>query len=127
MQINGKKIKKGDIVICESTVYPGCTEEKCVPILEKFSGLKFNRDFFCGYSPERINPGDKIHTISNVKKITSGSTPEITDLIDRLYNEIINAGTHKAPSIRVAEAAKIIENTQRDLNIAFINIYFLIN
>jgi UDP-N-acetyl-D-galactosamine dehydrogenase len=117
----GKIIKKGDLIIYESTVYPGCTEEVCVPILEKFSNLKFNQDFFCGYSPERINPGDKKHTISNIKKITSGSTPEILDLVDSLYNEIISAGTHKASSIKVAEAAKVIENTQRDINIALIN------
>ncbi len=116
-----KNIKKKDLIIFESTVYPGCVEEECVPILEKFSGLKFNQDFFCGYSPERINPGDKYHTISNIKKITSGSTPEIADLVDDLYNEIIKVGTHKAPSIKVAEAAKVIENTQRDLNIALIN------
>ena len=114
-------LKKKDIVIYESTVYPGCVEEKCVPILEKFSKLKFNKDFYCGYSPERINPGDKNHTISNIKKITSGSTPQIANLIDDLYNEIITAGTHKAPNIKVAEAAKVIENTQRDLNIALIN------
>ena len=117
----GKYIKKDDIIIFESTVYPGCVEDECVPVLEKFSGLKFNQDFFCGYSPERINPGDKNHTISNIKKITSGSTPEIADLIDDLYNEIINVGTHKAQSIKIAEAAKVIENTQRDLNIALIN------
>tara|TARA_B100000989_G_scaffold145077_1_gene108094 strand:- start:13864 stop:15114 length:1251 start_codon:yes stop_codon:yes gene_type:complete len=117
----GEIIKKGDLIIYESTVYPGCTEEECVPLLEKFSGLKYNKDFYCGYSPERINPGDKIHTISNVKKITSGSTLKISNLVDKLYNEIITAGTHKAPSIKVAEAAKIIENTQRDLNIAFVN------
>ena len=117
----GKIIKEGDLIIYESTVYPGCTEEVCVPILEKFSNLKFNQDFFCGYSPERINPGDKKHTISNIKKITSGSTPKILDLIDSLYNEIITAGTHKASSIKVAEAAKVIENTQRDINIALIN------
>ena len=117
----GKIIKKGDLVIYESTVYPGCVEEECVPILEKFSELNFNKDFFCGYSPERINPGDREHTISNIKKITSGSTNEIADLVDILYNEIITVGTHKAPSIRVAEAAKVIENTQRDLNIALIN------
>ena len=117
----GNFIKKKDLVIYESTVYPGCVEEKCVPILEKFSGLKFNIDFFCGYSPERINPGDKDHTISNIKKITSGSTFKIAELIDDLYNEIITAGTHKAPSIKIAEAAKVIENTQRDLNIALIN------
>ncbi len=117
----GKNIKKGDLVIYESTVYPGCIEEECVPVLEKFSALKFNKDFFCGYSPERINPGDKYHTISNIKKITSGSTIEIADLVDELYNEIITVGTYKAPSINVAEAAKVIENTQRDLNIALIN------
>ena len=114
-------IKKGDLIIYESTVYPGCIEEECVPILERFSKLNFNQDFFCGYSPERINPGDKEHTISNIKKITSGSTPKIADLVDDLYNEIITVGTHKAPSIKVAEAAKVIENTQRDLNIALIN------
>ncbi|MDA8836197.1 Vi polysaccharide biosynthesis UDP-N-acetylglucosamine C-6 dehydrogenase TviB [Candidatus Pelagibacter bacterium] len=117
----GNFVKKRDLVIYESTVYPGCVEEECVPILEKFSGLKFNKDFFCGYSPERINPGDKNHNISNIKKITSGSTPEIADLVDKLYNEIITVGTHKASSIKVAEAAKVIENTQRDLNIALIN------
>ncbi len=117
----GKILKKGDIVIYESTVYPGCIEEDCVPILENCSGLKFNIDFFCGYSPERINPGDKEHRIANIKKITSGSTVEIADQVDELYKEIIIAGTHKAPSIKVAEAAKVIENTQRDLNIALIN------
>ena len=117
----GKVLKKGDIVIYESTVYPGCTEEDCVPVLEKHSGLKFNQDFFCGYSPERINPGDKEHHITTIKKITSGSSPQIGDLIDELYNEIITVGTHKAESIKVAEAAKVIENTQRDLNIALIN------
>jgi UDP-N-acetyl-D-glucosamine/UDP-N-acetyl-D-galactosamine dehydrogenase len=117
----GKALKKGDIVIYESTVYPGCTEEDCVPVLEKHSGLKFNQDFFCGYSPERINPGDKEHHITTIKKVTSGSTPEIADLIDELYNEIITVGTHKAESIKIAEAAKVIENTQRDLNIALIN------
>ena len=117
----GKVLKKGDIVIYESTVYPGATEEDCVPVLEKYSSLKFNEDFFCGYSPERINPGDKDHRITNIKKVTSGSTPEIADLIDTLYNEIITAGTHKAKSIKIAEAAKVIENTQRDLNIALIN------
>ena len=117
----GKIIKKGDLIIYESTVYPGCVEEDCVPILEKFSELKFNQDFFCGYSPERINPGDKNHTISNIKKITSGSTSQACDIVDDLYNEIITAGTHKAPNIKVAEAAKVIENTQRDLNIALIN------
>jgi UDP-N-acetyl-D-glucosamine/UDP-N-acetyl-D-galactosamine dehydrogenase len=120
-EIIGKIIKKGDLIIYESTVYPGCIEEDCIPILEKFSELKFNEDFFCGYSPERINPGDRDHTISNIKKITSGSTPQIADLVDDLYIEIITAGTYKAPSIKVAEAAKVIENTQRDLNIALIN------
>ena len=117
----GKVLKAGDIVIYESTVYPGCTEEDCVPVLEKFSGLTYNKDFFCGYSPERINPGDKEHRVTTIKKVTSGSTPEIADLVDALYNEIIVAGTHKAPCIKVAEAAKVIENTQRDLNIALIN------
>jgi len=117
----GKVLSRGDIVIYESTVYPGATEEDCVPVLEKYSGLKFNQDFFCGYSPERINPGDKKHRITNIKKVTSGSTPEIADLIDALYNEIITAGTHKAENIKTAEAAKVIENTQRDLNIALIN------
>jgi UDP-N-acetyl-D-galactosamine dehydrogenase len=117
----GKILKKGDLVIYESTVYPGCVEEECVPVLENFSKLKFNKDFFCGYSPERINPGDKKHTIKNIKKITSGSTPEVAELVDELYKEIITVGTHKAPSIKVAEAAKVIENTQRDLNIALIN------
>ena len=117
----GKVLNQGDIVIYESTVYPGCTEEDCVPVLEKHSGLKFNLDFFCGYSPERINPGDKEHRVTSIKKITSGSTPEIALLVDALYNEIIIAGTHPAESIKVAEAAKVIENTQRDLNIALIN------
>jgi UDP-N-acetyl-D-galactosamine dehydrogenase len=117
----GKVLKVGDIVIYESTVYPGCTEEDCVPVLEKFSGLKYNQDFFCGYSPERINPGDKEHRLTNIKKVTSGSTSKIADLVDALYLQIITAGTHKAPSIKVAEAAKVIENTQRDLNIALIN------
>ncbi|WP_075259647.1 Vi polysaccharide biosynthesis UDP-N-acetylglucosamine C-6 dehydrogenase TviB [Herbaspirillum camelliae] len=117
----GKVLKKGDIVIYESTVYPGCTEEDCVPVLEQHSGLKFNEDFFCGYSPERINPGDKEHRVTTIKKVTSGSTPTVADIVDALYNEIIIAGTHKAESIRVAEAAKVIENTQRDLNIALIN------
>jgi UDP-N-acetyl-D-galactosamine dehydrogenase len=117
----GKVLKAGDIVIYESTVYPGATEEDCVPVLEKFSGLKFNHDFYCGYSPERINPGDKEHRVTTIKKVTSGSTPEIADLVDALYNEIITVGTHKAESIKVAEAAKVIENTQRDLNIALIN------
>ena len=117
----GKVLKKGDIVIYESTVYPGCTEDNCVPVLEKTSGLKFNRDFFCGYSPERINPGDKEHRIVAIKKVTSGSDLATADLVDELYKEIILAGTHKAESIKVAEAAKVIENTQRDLNIALIN------
>jgi UDP-N-acetyl-D-galactosamine dehydrogenase len=117
----GNLIKKGNLIIYESTVYPGCLEEICVPILEKKSKLKFNQDFFCGYSPERINPGDKEHTISKIRKITSGSTPFISDLVDELYNEIITVGTHRAQSIKVAEAAKVIENTQRDLNIALIN------
>ena len=117
----GKVLKRGDVVIYESTVYPGCTEEDCVPVLEKHSGLKFNQDFYCGYSPERINPGDKEHRLTNIKKVTSGSTPEIADLVDALYNEIIIVGTHRAETIKVAEAAKVIENTQRDLNIALIN------
>ncbi|WKU20253.1 MULTISPECIES: Vi polysaccharide biosynthesis UDP-N-acetylglucosamine C-6 dehydrogenase TviB [Advenella] len=117
----GKVLKKGDIVIYESTVYPGATEEDCVPVLEKFSGLKYNVDFFAGYSPERINPGDKAHRVSTIKKVTSGSTPEVAEVVDQLYREIIVAGTHKASSIRVAEAAKVIENTQRDVNIALIN------
>jgi UDP-N-acetyl-D-galactosamine dehydrogenase len=117
----GKVLKKGDIVIYESTVYPGCTEEDCVPVLEKFSGLKFNQDFFCGYSPERINPGDKTHRLPNIQKVTSGSTPEVADLVDQIYRQIIKAGTHKASSIKIAEAAKVIENTQRDVNIALIN------
>ena len=120
-EIVGKVLKVGDIVIYESTVYPGCTEEDCVPVLEKFSGLKFNKEFFCGYSPERINPGDKEHRVTTVKKVTSGSTPVVAELVDTLYKQIINAGTHKAISIKVAEAAKVIENTQRDLNIALIN------
>lgn len=117
----GRVLKRGDIVVYESTVYPGCTEEICVPILERVSGLKFNRDFFVGYSPERINPGDKTHRLPTIKKITSGSTPKVADLIDALYGAIVTAGTHKASSIRVAEAAKVIENTQRDVNIALIN------
>jgi UDP-N-acetyl-D-galactosamine dehydrogenase len=117
----GNVLKQGDIVIYESTVYPGCTEEVCVPVLEKSSGLKFNQDFFCGYSPERINPGDKEHRVTTIKKVTSGSTSEIADLVDALYLEIITVGTHKAESIKVAEAAKVIENTQRDLNIALMN------
>ncbi len=117
----GKSLKKGDVVIYESTVYPGCTEEVCIPALEKHSGLKFNLDFYCGYSPERINPGDKINTLTKIKKITSGSTPEVADAIDALYASIISAGTYKASNIKVAEAAKVIENTQRDLNIALVN------
>jgi len=117
----GQALKPGAIVVYESTVYPGCTEEDCVPILEKFSGLKFNRDFFCGYSPERINPGDKVHTVTKIKKVTSGSTPEAGQAVDALYRTIIAAGTHLAPSIAVAEAAKVIENSQRDINIAFVN------
>lgn len=117
----GKVLKRGDTVIYESTVYPGCTEEDCVPVLEKFSGLKFNVDFFCGYSPERINPGDKQHRLPNIKKVTSGSTPEVAEKVDQLYRRIIVAGTHKASSIKVAEAAKVIENSQRDINIAFVN------
>ncbi len=117
----GKVLKKGDIVIYESTVYPGATEEVCVPVLEKVSGLKYNVDFYAGYSPERINPGDKLHRVSTIKKVTSGSTPAIADVVDALYGSIITAGTHKASSIRVAEAAKVIENTQRDVNIALIN------
>lgn len=117
----GKVLKKGDIVVYESTVYPGATEEECVPVLEQYSGLKFNRDFFVGYSPERINPGDKSHRVTTIKKVTSGSTPAVAELVDMLYNEIVTVGTHKAPSIKVAEAAKVIENTQRDVNIALIN------
>jgi UDP-N-acetyl-D-galactosamine dehydrogenase len=117
----GKVIKKDDIVIYESTVYPGCTEEDCVPVLEKFSGLKFNQDFYCGYSPERINPGDKINTLTKIKKVTSGSTLEIAEVVDELYKSIIDAGTHKAPSLKVAEASKAIENAQRDVNISFVN------
>ena len=117
----GKVLKRGDYVVYESTVYPGVTEDECVPVLERVSGLKFNVDFFCGYSPERINPGDKLHTVSKILKVTSGSTPEAADVIDGLYARIITAGTHKATSIKVAEAAKVIENSQRDINIAFIN------
>ncbi len=120
-QVIGQVLKKGDIAIFESTVYPGCTEEVAVPILERVSGLKYNRDFFCGYSPERINPGDKQHRLTTIKKITSGSTGEVADFVDALYGSIIKAGTHKASSICVAEAAKVIENTQRDVNIALIN------
>ena len=117
----GAVLRKGSLVIYESTVYPGCTEEVCVPILERVSGLRFNRDFFAGYSPERINPGDKEHRLTTIRKVTSGSTPEVADLVDQLYGTIVAAGTHKASSIRVAEAAKVIENTQRDVNIALIN------
>ena len=117
----GEVLKKGDIVIYESTVYPGCTEEDCVPILEKFSGLKYNQDFYCGYSPERINPGDKVHTLTKIIKVTSGSTPEVANMVDNLYASIITAGTHKASSIKIAEASKSIENAQRDINISFVN------
>lgn len=117
----GKVISKGDIVVYESTVYPGVTEEECLPIVERVSGLQFNKDFFAGYSPERINPGDKHHTVEKIKKVTSGSTPEIADIVDEVYNSVLVNGTHKAPSIKVAEASKIIENSQRDVNIAFMN------
>ena len=117
----GKVISKGDIVVYESTVYPGVTEEECLPAVERVSGMKFNKDFFAGYSPERINPGDKLHTVEKIKKVTSGSTPEIADIVDRVYNTVLVNGTHKAPSIKVAEASKIIENSQRDVNIAFMN------
>lgn len=117
----GKVISKGDIVIYESTVYPGVTEEECLPVVERVSGLKFNEDFYAGYSPERINPGDKMHTVEKIKKVTSGSTPEIANVVDALYNSVLVNGTHKAPSIKVAEASKIIENSQRDVNIAFMN------
>lgn len=117
----GKVLKKGDIVIYESTVYPGCTEEDCVPVLEKYSGLKFNKDFYCGYSPERINPGDKVNTLTKIKKVTSGSTPGIAEVVDCLYKSIIEAGTYMAPSLKVAEASKAIENAQRDVNISFVN------
>ncbi|MBU1760241.1 MAG: nucleotide sugar dehydrogenase, partial [Bacteroidetes bacterium] len=117
----GKVLKKGDLVIYESTVYPGCTEEDCVPVLEKFSGLKYNEDFFCGYSPERINPGDKVNTLTKIRKVTSGSTEEIAEVVDQLYGSIITAGTHKAPNMKVAEASKAIENAQRDVNISFVN------
>lgn len=117
----GGVLKKGDIVIYESTVYPGCTEEECVPVLEKYSGLNFNVDFFCGYSPERINPGDKVNTLTKIKKVTSGSTEEVAEIVDQLYKRIILAGTHKAPSLKVAEASKAIENAQRDVNISFVN------
>lgn len=117
----GKLLSKGDIVVYESTVYPGATEENCVPVLERYSGLTFNEDFFCGYSPERVNPGDRLHRLQNIRKVTAGSTPEIADIVDALYNEIITVGTYRAASIKIAEAAKVIENTQRDLNIALIN------
>lgn len=117
----GKVISKGDIVVYESTVYPGVTEEECLPVVERVSGLKFNQDFFAGYSPERINPGDKKHTVETIKKVTSGSTPEVADIVDNIYNSVLVNGTHKAPSIKVAEASKIIENSQRDVNIAFMN------
>jgi len=117
----GRVLKKGDVVVYESTVYPGCTEEDCVPVLEKYSGLVFNQDFFCGYSPERINPGDKVNTLTKIKKVTSGSTPEVAEQVDALYRSIIHAGTHKASSIKVAEASKAIENAQRDVNISFVN------
>lgn len=117
----GKVISKGDIVVYESTVYPGVTEEECLPVVERVSGLKFNEDFYAGYSPERINPGDKEHTVEKIRKVTSGSTPEIADIVDRVYNTVLINGTHKAPSIKVAEASKIIENSQRDVNIAFMN------
>ena len=117
----GKVLKKGDVVIYESTVYPGATEEECIPVLEKVSGLKFNVDFFAGYSPERINPGDKEHTVEKILKVTSGSTPEIGVKVNELYKTVITAGTHLAPTIKVAEAAKVIENSQRDINIAFVN------
>ena len=117
----GKVIKKGDVVVYESTVYPGVTEEECLPVVERVSGLRYNLDFYAGYSPERINPGDKLHTVEKIKKVTSGSTPEIADLVDAVYNSVLVNGTHKAPSIKVAEASKIIENSQRDVNIAFMN------
>ena len=117
----GKVISKGDVVVYESTVYPGVTEEECLPVVERVSGLKFNKDFFAGYSPERINPGDKLHTVEKIQKVTSGSTPEVADYVDSVYNAVLVNGTHKAPSIRVAEASKIIENSQRDVNIAFMN------
>jgi UDP-N-acetyl-D-galactosamine dehydrogenase len=117
----GSVLKKGDIIVYESTVYPGCTEDDCVPVLERVSGLKFNEDFYCGYSSERINPGDKVHRVTTIKKVTSGSTPEVADIVDAIYNLIVTAGTHRAASIKVAEAAKVIENTQRDVNIALIN------
>ena len=117
----GQVISKGDIVVYESTVYPGVTEEECLPVVERVSGLKYNQDFYAGYSPERINPGDKLHTVEKIKKVTSGSTPEVADIVDGVYNSVLVNGTHKAPSIKVAEASKIIENSQRDVNIAFMN------
>ena len=117
----GKVIGRGDVVVYESTVYPGMTEDECIPVIERVSGLTFNQDFFAGYSPERINPGDKEHTVDKIKKVTSGSTPEVADFVDKVYNSVLTNGTHRAPSIRVAEACKIIENTQRDVNIAFVN------
>lgn len=117
----GKVISKGDVVVYESTVYPGVTEDECIPVVEKVSGLKFNEDFFAGYSPERINPGDKEHTVEKIKKVTSGSTPEIGQFVNEVYASVITAGTHLAPTIKVAEAAKVIENSQRDINIAFVN------
>ena len=120
-ELIGKTLNRGDIVIYESTVYPGCPKEDCVPVLEKFSGLKFNQDFYCGYSPERINPGDKVNTLTKIKKITSGSTPEVADIVDALYNSILENGTHRAPNMKVAEAAKAVENSQRDVNISFMN------
>lgn len=120
-EVVGRVIGKGDIVVYESTVYPGVTEEECIPVVERVSGLKFNVDFFAGYSPERINPGDKVHTVEKIKKITSGSTPEVAEVIDGVYNAVLTYGTHRAPSIKVAEAAKVIENSQRDINIAFVN------
>lgn len=120
-EVVGRVIGKGDIVVYESTVYPGVTEEECIPVVERVSGLKFNVDFFAGYSPERINPGDKVHTVEKIKKITSGSTPEVAEVIDGVYNAVLTNGTHRAPSIKVAEAAKVIENSQRDINIAFVN------
>ena len=117
----GKVISKGDVVVYESTVYPGVTEDECIPVVEKVSGLKFNEDFFAGYSPERINPGDKLHTVEHIKKVTSGSTPEIGQYVNEVYSSVITAGTHLAPTMKVAEAAKVIENSQRDINIAFVN------
>ena len=120
-EVVGKVISKGDTVVYESTVYPGVTEDECLPVVEKVSGLKYNVDFFAGYSPERINPGDKVHTVEKIKKITSGSTPEIADLVDSVYASVLENGTHRASSIKVAEAAKVIENSQRDINIAFVN------